>query len=533
LGRRQGVCDGFRIESKVTAGRGLARLQGAVSRHGLPALAGLVWRTVRKLGWSGALGLARQDRPFLSVDLDPEPSARPRAVWPPVLDANRTLPAEAWRRWLDRRLAHLGTSSSPSVVVLREGEDASALAPDTLCVLLKAGDQPRPELLAALAASPAEVQVVTFDLFRRAGADIAPLLLPGADPLLLSQHDYLFSRGAVRAGLIQGGVRESILGWCAGRSLAEVRAGWRHIGLPLVEAAIPDEGRVTPAAPARRPSTSRMDPVSVVLCTRDKGHLTRQLVRRLLADDGVGEIVIVSNGTANPHALQTLADLAAEPRVTVLKRDEPFNFSRLCNAGVRETRLSGPLLFINDDVTPVAEDWLSALASRLDDPDTGAVGPLLLYPDERVQHAGMYLRQQGGAGHLLRFARLPQDDYLGLAASAREVTAVTGAVLLTRRADFEAVGGFDEALAISLQDVDCCLKLRRLGRRNVFEPRAVLLHMESTSLQGVLATPAVARQRHADHQLFMGRWGDQVAAEPFHPAGFDPEDETLHRLVKP
>ena len=506
----------------MKGGKGLARLQGAVSRHGLPALAGLVWRTVRKLCLKGALGLARQDRPFLSVDLDPAPPARVRASWPPMLDANRTLPAKAWTRWLDRLLASAQTSPA-------------AAAGDALLPMLKAGDQPRPELAHVLAKIPPDVQVVTFDLWRTAGETVEPLPLPGADPLLLAERDYLFSRAALRPGLLRadGDGRRSILDWCAGRSLAEVRAGWRHIGLPLVEAAISDEEQAAPPTPSGKVSASRIEPVSVVLCTRDKGHLTRQLVRALLADDGVGEIVIVSNGTANPHALRTLADLAADPRVTVLKRDEPFNFARLCNAGFQETKLSGPLLFINDDVTPVAEDWLSALATRLDDPDTGAVGALLLYPDERVQHAGMYLRQQGGAGHLLRFARLPQDDYLGLAASAREVTAVTGAVLLTRRADFEAVGGFDEALAISLQDVDYCLKLRRLGRRNVFEPRAVLLHMESTSLQGVLATPAVVRQRHADHQLFMSRWGDQVAADPFHPAGFDPEDETLHRLVKP
>ena len=515
-------------------GKGWARLRGAVARHGAPALAGMVWRTVRKLGVKGALGLARQDRPFLSVDLS-GPTAPKPGGWPPVLDARRTLADTSWARWLDARLAAARPrpALTPTTLFLF-GPPRPMDAPSGLLgVLLQPGDEPRPELGAALASVPDEVQVVTFDLFRRAGGAVEPLLLPGADPLLLAERDYLFSRAALRAGLFQaeGGVREAILAWCAGRSVAEIRAGWRHLGLPLVEAATID-----PAVPAMPPPRAfpRPEPVSVVLCTRDKGHLTRQLCQRLLADEAVGEIVIVSNGTANPYALQTLADLAADPRVTVIQRDEPFNFSRLCNAGAGETRLWGPLLFLNDDLTPVAEDWIAAMSVHLQSPDTGAVGPLLLYPDERVQHAGMVLRRLGGAGHLLRHARLPEDDYLGLAASTREVTAVTGAALMVRRADFEAVGGFDEGLAIGLQDVDLCLKLRALGRRNVFEPRAVLLHMESTSLKGVLATPAIARQRHEDHRLFIARWGEQVAAgDPFLPAGFDPEDETLHRLVKP
>jgi GT2 family glycosyltransferase len=527
----------------VTVGKGLARLQGAVSRHGGGALFALVWRTVRKVGLKGALGLAATDRPFASVELDPAPPPRQSQAWPPVLDEKRTLAAKDWKRWLDLRLTpwRAPVETGAKVAVFHH-QPPAGLPTDTLCVLLRPGDEVRPELVAALAAMPAEVEVATFDLFRKAGDDIEPLLLPGPDALLLAEHDYLFGRAALRAGLLhgQGDARQAILAWCARQSLETIRTGWRHIPLPLVEAAISDAERAAiPATPAPRTSTladlapADIEPVSVVLCTRDKGHLTRQLCRRLLADAMVGEVVIVSNGTANPYALHTLADLAAEPRVTVIRRDEPFNFSRLCNAGVRETRLQGPLLFINDDIAPVSDHWLQALSMHLQAADTGAVGPLLLYPDERVQHAGMYLRNLGGAGHLLRFAQLPQDDYLGLAASTREVVAVTGAALLVRRADFEAVGEFDEALAISLQDVDLCLKLRRLGRRNVFEPRAVLLHMESTSLKGMLASPAVARQRHEDHALFAGRWSDEMAAGLSLPAAFDPEDESLHRLLRP
>jgi GT2 family glycosyltransferase len=533
----------------VTIWNGFARLRAAHARHGALNLVRLLLGAAGELGLLGTLKVARGDQPFLSIELPARPASQQRTVWPAALGTNRLVPTAAWSRWLRKRLARSRSGKqNGAAVILHAGPDGWDHADlplggaDAFCVFLGAGDDPRPELLPALRSVPAEAQIVTFDLYRRTAGGIEPLLLPGADPVLLAERDYLFSRAAFRGRLLAGeglrgpgGVREAILRWCAGRPLSEVRAGWKHIGLPLVESAIPHELHPAPALARRQwdyGDPTPIEPVSVVLCTRDKGHLTRQLSRRLLADPLVGELVIVSNGTRNPYALKALDDLAREEKVTILERDEPFNFSRLCNTGAGHTRLHGPLLFINDDVAPVTEDWLALMCDHLRAADTGAVGPLLLYPDERVQHAGMYMRHQGGAGHLLRFARLPEDDYLGLAASTREVSAVTGAVLLTRRTDFEAVGGLDERLAIGLQDVDYCLKLRRLGRRNLFEPRAVLLHMESTTLQSMLENPAVAKQRHQDLQRFRARWGDDTA-DPFFPAGFDPTDEGLHRLSRP
>ena len=244
-------------------------------------------------------------------------------------------------------------------------------------------------------------------------------------------------------------------------------------------------------------------------------------------------MVIVSNNTRDPNALQVLEDLARRERVTVRRRDEPFNFSRLSNAGARATRGRGPLLLINDDIAPVTPDWLARLAARLDEPDVAAVGPLLLYPDERVQHAGMYLGKRGDAGHILRAAALPGDDYLFTASAAREVSALTGAVLLTPRADFEALGGFDEQLATSLQDVDYCLRLRAVGRVNVFEPASVLIHMESATIRTIDASQEFQRLRMAERTRFRERWGDLLLNDPLHPRGFDLEDESLRRLAGP
>ena len=270
----------------------------------------------------------------------------------------------------------------------------------------------------------------------------------------------------------------------------------------------------------------------MIICTRDKGHLTRQLVRSLLAcaPSEVAEVIVVANGTANPYALATLQDIARDERVRVLWRDEPFNFSRLCNAAAAQARGDGPLLFLNDDLAPVSPDWIARLMAQLQAPQVGAVGALLLYPDETVQHGGMYLGFNGRAGHVLRGARLPEEDYLFTAVAAREVSCVTGAVLLVRREAFRAVGGFDDQLATYLQDVDLCLRLRRSGWLNVFEPAAVLIHMESASIRELDRTSAFHRQREAEDERFTQRWGAVLSSDPHHARGFDLQDETLHRL---
>lgn len=554
---------------------GLRRARAAIGRHGLPALAAIAARALFGQGLARTVRLAAGDQPFLSVVSAPGPNKGPAdRAWPPVLDDRGTVSAAAWSRWAGRARTRPrppppvssaapfawvvdAASGSPADMIrtrqaiqaLGEGlqliETSDWVAEtDAVYVFLRPGDAPDLAFVNAVreAAADGGAEIITFDWFRRRGDRVQPVLLPGANPALLAARDYIGSRAALRGSVVletrHASAPEAILAWCAARTMTQARMGWRHIGRPLLDAAIEDRGPVAPAqSPSprgRAPRVKKQEPASAVICTRDKGHLTRQLVRQLLAGtkDQLTEVVILSNGTTNPHALQTLTDLATDPRVRVIRDDAPFNFSRLCNRGVRETRGEGPLLFLNDDIAPVSEDWLGALSDQLSAPQTGAVGPLLLYPNETVQCAGIYLRFPSGVGHVLRGATLPQDDPLGLAAAAREVSCLTGAVLLTNRAAFHQVGGFDEALALSFQDVDYGLKLHQLGLRNVFEPRSVLIHMESVSLDNAGRDPAMLRQRHREKMLFMARWGSVFTADQFYPAGLDLDDESGRRLSR-
>ncbi|MBO0797739.1 MAG: glycosyltransferase [Blastocatellia bacterium] len=279
-------------------------------------------------------------------------------------------------------------------------------------------------------------------------------------------------------------------------------------------------------------STEFNQTVSVIICTQDKGHLLKQLIRNILdtAENLIREILIVSHNTSNLYALKTLSELKDCPRVRVIPYEGPFNFSRQCNLAAREA--SGKhLLFLNDDVTPVTRDWLLQLVLPLQNPEIGLTGPLLLYPDETVQHAGMFLGYRGVAGHTLRAARLPSGDYLFMTQAPREVSCLTGAVLTIDRQLFEDLNGYDPLLGTYLQDVDLCLRAKRLGRRLIFNPRSVLLHMESTTIRDSLADPLMQNVRERERYHFVRRWGADVRRDPFYNPNMDLQVENLRSLL--
>jgi GT2 family glycosyltransferase len=556
------------------------RLMAAIHRHGLKRVIAILAGVIFRYGLLTAIRLGRRERPFSGGASARTPDIRPSND----LDHAYSLDAKAWGGW-ERLVGSPPPPDDPrdedfaparlTFVIQEAARDPVAaeltraaiteIASETslwtgdralnkadrdgrFFVFLKPGDLPSPDMPRALAraARRGVAEVVSFDLCRRVGERIQPLLFPGANPTLLQATDYVFSRIALRGEALPARIdpltaapRDWVLAWMKARSATQARGRWRHLGQPLVLAAVTNETiaaqRLAVLDEGRRPVRRHgQKAVSVVICTRDKGHLTRQLVRNLLSSPApVEDVVIVSNGTANPYALQTLADLQRSERVTILQRDTPFNFSKLSNAGARASRGEGPLLFLNDDITPVSEDWLDRLLVRLEDADVGSVGPLLLYPDERVQHAGMYLGYMGAAGHVLRGARLPEDDYLFTAVAPREVACLTGAVLLTPRAAFHALNGFDEQLATYLQDVDYGMRLNRIGFQNVFEPASVLIHMESASIRAVTLAQDFQRRREAERRRFVERWGPLPLRDPLHPAGFDAQDETLHRLTGP
>jgi GT2 family glycosyltransferase len=267
--------------------------------------------------------------------------------------------------------------------------------------------------------------------------------------------------------------------------------------------------------------------ISVIICTKDSGLLLRQLLHRLRGEPLVLEILIVSNNTTNAYAVQTLLEAAKFKNITVLEYNKAFNFSRQCNLGAKYAKGS-TLLFLNDDITPVTEDWLGRLANWMDKPRI--VGPLLIYPNETVQHAGMHLGFNGVAGHSMRHSRLPSGDYGFLLSAPRRVSCLTGAVLMMPKSVFESMNGFDVLLATYLQDVDLSLRALYSGIELIIDPRCVLIHMESISVIPQLQNRTVQRTRELEFKYFRNRWGDVIQQDAWTNPLFDVHDESRTKL---
>jgi len=188
------------------------------------------------------------------------------------------------------------------------------------------------------------------------------------------------------------------------------------------------------------------------------------------------EVIVVDNGTTDPEAL---AILALHP-ITVVPYDEKFSYSRANNLGA--ARASGEVLvLLNNDTEVLTDNWIELLLSNLWQSDIGVVGPMLVYPDRTVQHAGIVVGPRGTADHVMRGFPATSDGYAGSLSCVREVSGITGACLMTRLETYVQAGGLSELYATHYQDVDFCLGVRAQGKRILHVPEARLMHYESAS----------------------------------------------------
>jgi O-antigen biosynthesis protein len=255
---------------------------------------------------------------------------------------------------------------------------------------------------------------------------------------------------------------------------------------------------------------------SLIIPTRDRADLLRQCVAGLSKTRSPFEVIIVDNGSVENETRALYDELLTDRRFRILSRPGPFNFSALCNDGAREAN-NASLVFLNNDTEPVAPDWLTLLAAWTSAPTVGAVGAKLLYPDGRLQHAGVIIGIDGHANHYELSAGKDDAGYFNRLLVPHELSAVTGACLAVDKGKFDAVGGFDAInTPVEFSDIDLCLRLGERGWVSLLEPRALLVHHEA-------ATRKVSRdqeRRYADQiAYFKNRWRGALRADPFfHPA---------------
>jgi O-antigen biosynthesis protein len=303
--------------------------------------------------------------------------------------------------------------------------------------------------------------------------------------------------------------------------LAEAAAASRRAVADHLAATGCPEAVVTPSPHV--PSWNRVvwplpDPapaVTVIIPTRDRLALLRDCVSGLLdrTDYPALRVLIVDNGSSEHETLAYLSAVVADDRVRVLRAPGPFNYSALNNRAVRAA--DTPLvLLLNNDIVVRERDWLREMVSQVCRPGVGVVGARLLYADERVQHAGVVLGIGGVAGHSHKHAGPHDTGWFGRLVLAHEVSAVTGACLLTSRELFLAVGGLDEVdLRVAFNDIDFCLKVRSRGHRVVYTPYAELYHLESAS-RGPEESPAQVARFNRESAVMRDRWAGWLRDDP-------------------
>jgi GT2 family glycosyltransferase len=225
------------------------------------------------------------------------------------------------------------------------------------------------------------------------------------------------------------------------------------------------------------------------------------------------EILLIDNQSDDPASVEYFQELQASGYARVLRYDAPFNYSAINNFAVRQA--TGEFVcLLNNDTQVITGNWIEELVSLASRPGIGAVGPMLYFPNDSIQHAGVVLGLGGIAGH--RFLHRPRG-YKGphdVLKYVQALSAVTGACLLIRKSIYEEVGGLDEIdFEIAYNDIDFCIRLQARGYRNLWTPYAELYHHETATRGSDLAPERRARWER-ERNAMRRRWGDVLLDDP-------------------
>jgi glycosyltransferase involved in cell wall biosynthesis len=256
--------------------------------------------------------------------------------------------------------------------------------------------------------------------------------------------------------------------------------------------------------------------VSIIIPTKDLADTLDVCLRSIFTKTTYPnyEVIVIDNGSVEAKTQECFESWQQQQgdRFQVYQYDVPFNYSQINNYGVAKAQ-GDYLLFLNNDTEVITPDWLEAMIEQAQRPSIGAVGSLLLYPDDTVQHAGVVLGIGGVAGHSHKNFHVSQSGYISQLVSTNNYSALTAACLMCRRGVFESVGGFEEQLAIAFNDVDFCLKIISQGYRNIYLPHVVLYHYESKS-RGYEDTPEKQMRFAGEINYMKQKWQELCVQDP-------------------
>lgn len=272
--------------------------------------------------------------------------------------------------------------------------------------------------------------------------------------------------------------------------------------------------------------------VSIIIPTYNSKQLVEQCIESILTSTYENfEILLVDNASDDKDALDYFDTLKTHPKISVLKYKETFNYSAINNFAVHHA-MGEVIALVNNDIKVINQNWLEHMVGHVMRTDIGCVGAKLLYEDGRIQHAGVVLGYGGGAGHAFKYFPRYHPGYIKRLLVTHNYSAVTAACLLVKKADYEAVGGLNESeLAIAFNDVDFCLRVAQLGRRNLYCAETELFHYESVS-RGLDTEPEKRKRFQSELRYLKQTWKTVIENDPAYNPNLTLKRENFSPKIK-
>ena len=262
--------------------------------------------------------------------------------------------------------------------------------------------------------------------------------------------------------------------------------------------------------------------VSIIIPTKDKASVLKTCIDSIQEKTTYGnyEIMIADNGSMEEETAAYFSSLQNRyANIHVVNVPGVFNFSHINNEAVKASH-GEYIVMLNNDTSVITGNWLEEMLGYARRDNVGAVGAMMYYEDDTIQHAGVIAGKGGGFAH--RYYRKPRgvqgyDHSLDIPCN---VAAVTAACLMVSRKHFDAVQGMNEELTVQFNDCDFCLRLYEKGYTSVFLPYVELYHYESKS-RGIDKEPERVKRFVWEVDYVNEEWGSYLRHDPFYNDQYD------------
>jgi glycosyltransferase involved in cell wall biosynthesis len=259
------------------------------------------------------------------------------------------------------------------------------------------------------------------------------------------------------------------------------------------------------------------DLVSIIIPTKNLGDTLDRCLISIFNQTTYPnfEIILIDNGSTEKRAIEIIETWREkEPhRLKYLSLDIPFNYSTLNNFAVKKAQ-GKYLLFLNNDTEVVTPDWIEGMVEQAQRSSIGAVGALLLFPDDTIQHAGVIGGIFYSCGHSHKRFKLGDTGYFNQLNTVNNYSAVTGACIMCRREVFDEIEGFDETFAVNYNDIDLCFKMITKGYHNIYLPHIMLYHYEAKTRGYDLLNDSKKARLFCEGKYFQTKWKSLIEHDP-------------------